>query len=269
MNVDSNHSFLYGFNFKNDPVLSCLPDEVQASIESHIVDVIYESFVTPADEDYLSARLLARKGLPRGFFWAASQAIEKYLKAFLLLGGHAVIGKKFNGHPIKALYQAAAAVDQTIAQIDLKPHENINIDSGSKQYLKAISLEHFIDLIELNGSPHNRYNAFGVKFDTNEVFALDSLIFSLRGKIGVPSVEYSFRGIDEDLISIFQDNNPYFCSTTSMDYTKIPSPAFPMIRSMAVTKLEFLIKNNSTLPYNHALKWLNERMKLPPHSAIP
>jgi hypothetical protein len=268
MSTDSNHGFVYGFNFNNDPILSRLPDNVQASIECHIVDVIYESFVTPADEDYLSARLLARKGLPRGFFWAASQAIEKYLKAFLLLGGHAVIGKKFRGHPIRALYQAAVAIDQTISKIDLTPHAEINIDPGSKQHLKAISLQRFIGLIELNGSPDNRYNAFGVEFDTNYVFALDSLIFWLRGRIGVPSIEYGFRGIDKDLLSIFQDNNPYFFCPIDKDYTKIPSPAFPMIRSMAVTKLEFLIKNNHTWPYNYALKWLDERMKLP-QSAMP
>lgn len=263
MNFDPNQSFLYGFNFKNDPVLSRLPDEVQASIECHIVDVIYESFVTPADEDYLSARLLARKGLPRVFFWAASQAIEKYLKAFLLLGGYAVIGKNFKGHPIKALYLAAVAVDQTISKIDLTPHREINIDPASKQHLKTTSIESFIDRIELNGSPNNRYNAYGVEFDTNDVFALDSLIFGLRGKIGVPSIEHSFKEIDEDLISIFQDNNPYFLGATSKGHTKIPSPEFSMIRSMAVTKLEFLMKNNNTWPYTYALKWLNERMKLP------
>lgn len=263
MNIDPNQSFLYGFNFKNDAALSRLPDEVQASIECHIVDVIYESFVTPADEDYLAARLFARNGLPRGFFWAASQAIEKYLKAFLLLGGHTVIGKKFRGHPIKALYQAAVAIDQTISKIDLIPHEKINIDPTSKQHLKTISLESFIDRIELNGSPDNRYNALGVEFDTNDLFALDSLIFRLRGKIGVPSIEYSFRRINENLISIFQDNNPYFFGTSSKGHTKIPSPEFPMIRSMAATKLEFLINNKSTSTYNYALQWLKERMMLP------
>jgi hypothetical protein len=263
MNTDSNQSFVYGFNFKNHPLLHRLPDDVQARVESHIVDVIYESFVTAADEDYVSARLLARKGLPRGFFWAASQSIEKYFKAFLMLGGHALIGKKFKGHPIRALYHAAVALDRTIATIDLKPHPDINIDPSSKKDLMEISLERFLELIELHGSADNRYNASGVEFNTSYVFALDSLIFGLRGKIGVPSLEYSFRKMDKDLLSIFQDNNPYFFRSAEKIHTKIPSPEFPIILSMAVTKLDFLIKHKHVAPYNYALTWLNEMMKLP------
>lgn len=46
------------------------------------------------------SRLLAQKGLTRGFYWAATQATEKYLKAFLLMNGQSVKG--FIGHPIKS-----------------------------------------------------------------------------------------------------------------------------------------------------------------------
>ncbi|MBN8239137.1 HEPN domain-containing protein [Marinobacter hydrocarbonoclasticus] len=63
-----------------------LPDYEQANIERYIVQVISDSFVKPADEDYVTARLLVKKGMHRAFFWAACQALEKYLKAFLLMG---------------------------------------------------------------------------------------------------------------------------------------------------------------------------------------
>ena len=71
----------------------------------HIVKVIYESFVIPADEDYLTARLLVKSKLYRGFYWSAAQCIEKYLKAYLLL--HDVSVKKSNGHSIKPLFKIA------------------------------------------------------------------------------------------------------------------------------------------------------------------
>jgi len=64
-----------------------MPGHIQSSAEGNAVDVIYESFVVPGDQDYLMSRLLAQKGLPREFYWAAAQAIEKYLKAFLLING--------------------------------------------------------------------------------------------------------------------------------------------------------------------------------------
>ena len=68
-------SFVYSFDLKKVlPCIDRLPDNVQANIESNIVDVIYESFVVPGDQDYLTARLLAQKGLQRAFYWAAAQS---------------------------------------------------------------------------------------------------------------------------------------------------------------------------------------------------
>lgn len=93
--------FIYSFDMSKEmPYFKSMPEHLQASAESNAVEVIYESFVIPADEDYLMSRLLAQKGLTRGFYWAATQATEKYLKAFLLMNGQSVKG--FIGHPIKS-----------------------------------------------------------------------------------------------------------------------------------------------------------------------
>ena len=257
-------SFVYSFKLKE--VLSHidrLPDNVQANIESCIVDVIYESFVVPGDQDYLTARLLAQKGLQRAFYWAAAQSIEKYLKAFLLLNGRSVVGKKFSGHPIKALFDEAANIDSALRSINLAPHADINIERGTRRHLKSFSIENFIEDIEIHGSADNRYNSFGVEFNTGHLFALDNFAYALRGKIGVPSIKYSFKKIESDLISIFEDNNPWFCSSVDKCHTKIPSKAFPIKYSLAVTKLDFLIKHKAEPTYGYALKWLNKKMKLP------
>ena len=39
--------------------------------------------------------------------------------------------------------------------------------------------------------------------------------------------------------------------------------AFPIKYSLAVTKLDFLIKHKCEPIYGYALKWLNKKMKLP------
>lgn len=259
-------SFVYSFDLKEVlPYIDRLPDNVQANIESNIVDVIYESFVVPGDQDYLTARLLAQKGLQRAFYWAAAQSIEKYLKAFLLLNGFSDDKKKkiIGGHSIKALFGKSASIDCALSNINLTPHADINIDRVTSNHLRSFTIDNFIEDIEIHGSADNRYNSFGVEFNTGHLFALDNFAYALRGKIGVPSIKYSFNGIESDLISIFEDNNPWFCNNVDKCHTKIPSKAFPIKYSLAVTKLDFLIKHKSEPTYGYALKWLNKKMKLP------
>ena len=121
--------FIYSFDMSKDIAhFKHMPEHIQSSAECNAVDVIYESFVVPGDQDYLMSRLLAQKGLPRGFYWAAAQAIEKYLKAFLLMNGEDV--KRFKAHPIKALFEAASRIDSSIADINIVPHKSIHEELG-------------------------------------------------------------------------------------------------------------------------------------------
>jgi len=256
---------MYSFKLKEDlPYIERLPDDVQASIERVVVKVIYESFVVPGDQDYLTARLLAQKGLPRAFFWAAAQCIEKYLKAFLLLDGHSVIDKrKFRGHPVKILFDDAAKVDNALRSIDLTPHVKINIEEDVRRHIKSFTIDSFIEDIDVHGSADNRYNSCGVEFNTGHLFALDNFAYALRGKIGVPSINDSFNNIHSDLISIFEANNPWFCGRTDKCHKSIPSEVFPIVLSSAVTTLDFLYEHKDESPYRHVLKWLDKKMKLP------
>lgn len=106
---EAQHHFVYEFKVENAiPYSQALPEEFKISAECNIVDVIYESFVVTADQDYLTARLLAKSGLYRAFYWAAAQTIEKYLKAFLLLRGESV---RNGTHDVEALYTKACTLD--------------------------------------------------------------------------------------------------------------------------------------------------------------
>ena len=66
-------------------------------------EVVTEMFVDPADHDYVVSRWCYQNCLFGSFFWNAAQAIEKYLKASLLLNGRS--SKKF-GHDLVRLYDA-------------------------------------------------------------------------------------------------------------------------------------------------------------------
>jgi hypothetical protein len=261
-------SFVYEFDLKKDiPHFERLPDQMKEVIERQIAIVIYESFVIPGDEDYLTARLLAQRGLFRAFYWAAEQTIEKYLKAFLLFNGGNAVGEKYNRHVIKTLFDDAARINTVIRNISMKPHAEINFKKGHRKLqniiLENIILEKFIEDIEAHGSPDNRYNSCGVEFNTNHLFALDNIAYAMRGQIGVPSIEYSFKSIHNDLIATFVDNNPLFCRSDDKPHSEIPSESFPIISSVSVTRLDFLIKNKNDSQYITALRWLKKKMKLP------
>lgn len=255
-------SFTYSFDMsKVIGHFKSLPKDIQASAECNAVDVIYESFVIPADQDYLMARLLAQKGLPRGFYWAAAQAIEKYLKAFLLMNGESV--KEFKGHPLKALFDAATKIDASLADLDILPHPSIQVEISVSQHLKKFVIADFIEDLATHGSADNRYNAFGVRYNTGHLCAMDSLSFHLRGKIGVVRIGESFKNLNPDLLAFFEIGNPWFHVGETHPMPEIPSKEFPIQYSSSTTKFEFLMKNKNQPAYKLALQWLNARMKLP------
>lgn len=263
MNSESDDiGFIYKFDMSEEIThFKSIPEDVQISAECSVVNVIYESFVIPADEDYLMSRLLAQKGLVRGFYWAAAQATEKYLKAFLLMNGEGV--KEFKGHPIKNLFETASKIDTSLVNIDIMPHQSIQVESCYSSLLKKYTIQQFLEELEEHGSADNRYNAFGVKYNTGHLCAMDSLSSKLRSKIGVIPIYKSFKNSSSDLIQIFEKNNPWFSTIENLSLSPIPSLDFPLQSTASITKLEILIKYKENPAYSLALRWLNAKMKIP------
>ncbi|MCD6199962.1 MAG: hypothetical protein J7K15_15580 [Deltaproteobacteria bacterium] len=263
MNSESHNSgFIYNFNMgKEIPHFKRMAENIQSSAECNAVNVIYESFVVPGDQDYLMSRLLAQKGLPRGFYWAAAQAIEKYFKAFLLMNDEGV--KRFRAHPIKELFKAASKLDSSIATLNILPHQNIQVNASVSKHLKTFNITDFIDDIEKYGSADNRYNTFGVEYNTGHLCAMDSLSFKLRNKIGAIGIDRSFKKLSSDLIEVFEKNNPWFQKEENQLINQIPSEEFPIQLSSSITHFEILVKNESNTAYKIALQWLRKKMKLP------
>jgi hypothetical protein len=242
------------------PHFNMLPEEMQTSIERNIVVVIHDSFVIPADEDYLMARLLAQKGLHRNFFWAASQALEKYFKAYLLM--HDISVKDLSrGHPLVGLFNAASAFNSDISNFSLALHQDIKIDPELATHVKAFSVDEYVQDLSVHGAAANRYNASGVNFNTGHLFALDAFVYQLRKIIGVVEIADSFGRISKDLIKNFYDNN-YGFAPTQATHSGVPSPDFPIKHSLSVTQLDYLTKNKNHQVYSVVLLWLNQKMKL-------
>lgn len=256
-------SYVYGFKCKEEiDFFEKLPDETQRNIERYIVQVICDSFVTPGDEDYVTARLLAQKGMHRAFFWAASQVLEKYLKAFLLLRGVSVNQKRLRGHPIAALYREACSVDGDLAVVDTKFHTEIKIHSSAAESFKEVAVAEFINDVEVYGSPDNRYNSSGVTFNSGYLFALDSFVYGLRQKIGAPPIQETLRKVDQGLVEIFYLYNPWFAQT-HVDLAEIPNEYFNLRLSDSVTTLDRLISAHAPDGSRFVLKWLDKKMQLP------
>ena len=256
-------SYVYSFKCEDDlEHFDRLPDVMQADIERYIVQVISDSFIKPADEDYVTARLLAQKGMHRAFFWAASQALEKYLKAFLLMRGVAVNHDRFKGHPIAALHGEACSVDGQLSTVDTKPHTAIKLQSNASESIENYSVAEFINNVEVQGTPDNRYNSFGVNFNPGYLFALDSYVFGLRQQIGVPTIQEVLRKMERGLVEAFYEYNPWF-APAHMEFAELPNENFNLRISVAVTTLDFLTGAHAPHGSRFVLQWLNKKMKLP------
>jgi hypothetical protein len=117
--------------------------------------------------------------------------------------------------------------------------------------------------VETHGSPHNRYNAAGILFNTGHLLALDALLHCLRGKICGAGIRDSFKTVALELIAVFEDNNPWFCADSSRAHSKIPSKEFRPVLSGSGTRLGLLINTKDSISAKYALQWLALKMKLP------
>ncbi|WP_341714344.1 HEPN domain-containing protein [Limnobacter sp.] len=263
MSTGTNHprrGFVYQFKVEDEiAYASLLTDGDRASAECNIVDVIYESFVITADQDYLTARLLAQSGLYRAFYWAAAQTVEKYLKAFLLLRGKPV---KSGSHGLIALYTTACALDATLMSVDISPHDETGIPDYALKHVTVFSIKEFLRDIDKFGRPDNRYNSFGVDFNSGHLFALDHFVYAFRAKIEVPDIWQSLEKVDGGLLDVLKKNNPWFATGAHAIPESEKLPATVRLAG-AVTKLDFLVAQIQIPSYKLALRWLNKMMKLP------
>lgn len=135
--------------------------------------IINELFIATADDNYVLARWCFHQHLNVDFFWLAVHALEKYLKAALLLNGKSA---KSYGHDIMALYASITPIAPELFPDTLvKPDQRMPDD-----YWHTEKVGDFIERLYRDGQADNRYQLFGYSRHAEDLWKLDQVIFNLR-----------------------------------------------------------------------------------------
>lgn len=234
-----------------EQIKNCSVVDVRKRFEFNLLQIIEETFVFTADEDYVTARMLALTGMERMFFWAAAQALEKYFKAILLQQGTSC--KKEN-HSITSLINKYPTMFKFLNKVDCKPSnaflEKTNADW--KGYWSIESIEDFFSHIDKYGCVDNRYNQVGKEYDVSMLIILDRVVFAIQEYI-LRSVDIKIQAekMDKNISCFFEKNNEVFSENDP------PIPKF----SNTVIHLERALKDC----YGHSAlyeQWLKDNIKI-------
>lgn len=133
---------------------------------------VHKLFIEPADNNYFLARFCRIYGLHEEFWWQSLQAIEKYIKAGLLLNDRSV--KKYS-HNIYDMWCAHIEAFGDCAITALSKPENLREDFWQERSISSL-----IKLVERMGHPDTRYGLRSFHNSPDDIFKLDQLIFELR-----------------------------------------------------------------------------------------
>lgn len=139
---------------------------------AHKHAIIQDLFIDTADDNYVAARWCFVEGLNIDYLWLAAHALEKYMKAVLLLNDKTT--KNFS-HNIVKLYK-----EVTVIAPDLLPKNMEQPDRFKLPYWIDETFENYVKRLYHNGNPDNRYLIYGFVKHNVDLFKLDSAVFALR-----------------------------------------------------------------------------------------
>jgi hypothetical protein len=179
---------------------------------------VKESFIRTADHNYLIGRHALQRDLVTDGMWLVAHAVEKYLKATLLLNARSV---KAHSHGVVSLYNDFRDVSGNFVPDTFK--EVRNATSGT--VTGTCTLSDFIVRLGRLGAPENRYQLVGYDFTLRDIIRVDELVYWLRRTCRHPEQ-------DEKL------SDPYFWEV---------DPSLPIERAMNArdsTLAEMLLEGN-------------------------
>lgn len=160
-------------------------------LHAHQSTVVRELFVDTADDNYITARWCFFEALNVDYFWLAVHALEKYMKAVLLLNGHSAKGYHDKAgsfhqyrHNIVALYEHVSPFASDLLPSKLTRPNNLQISHWRDETPEA-----FIGRFHGNGNADNRYQIFGFIQHAEDLFKLDTMVYALR-RLCVPLDAY-------------------------------------------------------------------------------
>lgn len=138
---------------------------------------IWRMYRDAADHDYLVARFCAHSNLLYQFWWNAQQAVEKYLKATLLLNGLPV--HKYGHQLSEMLTKARTLAGDLLPLVHCPPRCFVPYwpVTSSRGFMLV---DNFVARIETSGDPNNRYRVFSTFTRNSDLYMFDELCFELR-----------------------------------------------------------------------------------------
>ena len=184
------------------PSFEKYPFHQQDLIRSKILEIINETFIFSADSDYITARFLSLNHIHRPFFWPALQALEKYLKANLLLYGESV---KRYGHDIVTMARVLEKYDRVIKDLPLIPNK-MHEELEKLSLWGSTDIGKFLHSIKQFGDVSNRYNFYGSEYKASYLFKLDQVVYALRTNVIGDEVLYDLRKRDSLSYYAYEQN---------------------------------------------------------------
>ncbi|MEY4755762.1 MAG: hypothetical protein RJA34_660 [Pseudomonadota bacterium] len=216
-------------------------------------EIVIESFIFTGDRDYLTARFAFFQKQSHLFLWSAAQALEKYIKANILLLGSGVI-KRIHKHTelakmLRETHAERLKIDTAMpdgwAEQGVAPWPNVDVDG-------------FLRRIEMQGSPDVRYDQVQLEVHLQDLVLLDRTAFRLRYELIFESVE-SCRLVGAQLKQCFFDLNYSFAPE---GFKHPPLTGLRMFHT-SVSKLEAAVRGC----YGHAgayQDWAQKSMGVKP-----
>jgi len=134
--------------------------------------IIREMFLHTADENYVVARWSHDNQLFTDFFWNSVHALEKYMKAVLLINGKPAKGF---GHGLAGLYGAVEQLAGPLLPALLTQPADLEIG----WWIDMTPMQ-FCEALDRNGNAANRYLTSGYIQHTWYLHMVDAMVWTIR-----------------------------------------------------------------------------------------
>lgn len=216
-------------------ILNLLPNEEKDNFIHNANKIVIESFIFTADRDYLTARFALFQKQSHLFLWSAAQALEKYLKANILLLGCGEI-KRIHEHTklaktLRETHPERLEIDTTIP--------NGWVEQGVVLW-PNVDVDGFLQRIETQGSPDVRYDQVQLEVHLQDLVLLDRMAFRLRHALLVNESVESCHLVGKQLKQCFFDLNYSFAPANFEHPSLMRLTCF----HTSVSKLKMALKGN-------------------------
>lgn len=140
-------------------------------VDHRCISLVRGMFIHTADENYLGARSAFFERRDFDFWWLTLHAVEKYLKAQLLMNGHSA--SKAN-HNIETLLGRVKSIDP---RLSVPQFQRPKIAGAPAMFEEHAS---FVSRLNTYGSAPNRYAAYSYTLSDIDIFQADHLVFWAR-----------------------------------------------------------------------------------------